>query len=483
MSIVPRSLSGRLAAVFLVGLVATQLVSFAIHMHERSQLLMEASGMRAAQRIADIVRLLESLGAPERARVAGVLSTAPMAIRLGEGPVAPIANDAEGSARATLFAALLRRALGDERPVEVAVAEGVLGPGAMRGMHGAGPMGPGAGRGGGGMPYFAQPATSFLARVRLNDGTLVTFDSRQSAQSQGWPYRLLASLAVLLAGVVAVSMLAVRWATRPLAVLAGAAEELGRDIDRPPLAESGPVEVTRAARAFNTMQARLARYIKDRTRVFTAMSHDLKTPITRMRLRSELLDDPSLRAKFTADLAEMESMVAASLDFMRGLDSAEAVQPIDVGALLESLQADCSESGGKVRLEGAPVAPYPGRPQALKRCLTNLLDNAVRYGGEATVCVDDDGERLMIRVRDAGPGIPEAELERVFEPFYRLDASRSRETGGTGLGLAIARNVAQSHGGELVLRNRPEGGLEAALALPRARGGARGSGGRRGAPG
>jgi len=317
------------------------------------------------------------------------------------------------------------------------------------------------------MPYFTQPALSFVAQVRLRDSTLVTFDSRQPAHSESWPYRLLASLAVLLAGVLAVSLLAVRWVTRPLDVLAGAAEALGRNIDRPPLAETGPVEVMRAARAFNTMQARLARYIGERTRVLAAMSHDLKTPITRLRLRADLLDDPALRSKFSGDLAEMESMVGAALDFLRGLESAEPVKPIDVAALLESLQADACEAGARVELAAGPIAPYAGRPQALKRCLSNLLENAVKYGGGAKITADDGLGQLVIRILDAGPGIPQEELERVFDPYYRLEPSRSRETGGTGLGLTIARSIARSHGGDVVLRNRPEGGVAAELTLAR----------------
>jgi signal transduction histidine kinase len=272
---------------------------------------------------------------------------------------------------------------------------------------------------------------------------------------------------VLLAGVVLVSLLAVRWATRPLNTLADAAEELGRDIQRPPLPEAGPVEVRRAARAFNTMQSRLARFIGDRTRIFAAMSHDLKTPITRLRLRAELLDDPAVRAKFAADLAEMESMVGSTLDFLRGLESAEAARPIDMAALLESLQADFSEGGAKVSVEAPGLRPYPGRAQALKRCLANLVENAVKYGGAAKVTALDGSDRLEIRIRDEGPGIAQADLDRVFDPFYRVEASRNRETGGTGLGLTIARGIARGHGGDVVLRNHPDGGLEALLTLPR----------------
>jgi signal transduction histidine kinase len=317
------------------------------------------------------------------------------------------------------------------------------------------------------MHFGSQPGFSFVAQVRLNDGALVTFDSRQPAQTASWPYRLLLSLAVLLAAVIAVSLVAVRWTTRPLKALADAADELGRNIDRAPMPEKGPLEVTRAARAFNTMQERLARHIRERAATLAAMSHDLKTPVNRLRLRAELLDDTEVKKKISQDLEEMESMLHASLEFMRGGESAEKAQPIDVKALLESLQADAQVTGAEVAIEGAASRPYVGRPQALKRCLGNLLDNALKYGNSATMLVEDAPDRLIIRIRDRGPGIPERDLERVFEPFFRLEGSRSRDTGGTGLGLSIARNIAQVHRGTLTLHNVKEGGLEAALTLPR----------------
>jgi signal transduction histidine kinase len=174
-----------------------------------------------------------------------------------------------------------------------------------------------------------------------------------------------------------------------------------------------------------------------------------------------------MREKFTRDLDEMESMVGATLDFLRGQEGGERVQPVDVMALLESLQADLRETGGQVEIAGTGAKPYPGAPQALKRCLGNLVENAVKYGRSARVLIDDNDARLEIRVQDAGPGLPPDQLERVFEPFYRAEHSRSRETGGTGLGLTIARGIAEAHGGELSLRNREGGGLEATLRLPR----------------
>jgi signal transduction histidine kinase len=242
---------------------------------------------------------------------------------------------------------------------------------------------------------------------------------------------------------------------------------LGKNINRPPLPEKGPEEVRKAAQAFNTMQARLIGHIREQTALLAAMSHDLKTPVTRLRLRSELLGDPQLKAKFTKDLDEMESMVGATLDFLRGLENREPVKPVDVMALLESLQADMRETGGAVEIEGTTAKPYPGGPQALKRCLGNLVENAVKYGQSARIRVDDNDARLEIRIQDKGPGLPPAELEKVFEPYYRVEGSRSRETGGTGLGLTIARGIAEAHGGQLSLRNREGGGLEATLALPR----------------
>jgi len=469
MRLLPRSLFSRLVLVLLAGLVTAQLMSLAIHMHERGELIAQASGMQAAQRIADIVKLLDTLSPDERRRIVQVLSAPPITISLDQAAPELEEGGAESGARAALFGAMLRRFVADGRPVVVkVVASGSstpFVPGAMRGLKGAEMHGDR-------MPWAAmhaatQPGFSFVAQVRLRDGTQVTFDSRQPANTASWPLRVLASVAVLLAAVIVVSLVAVRWATRPLNALADAADELGRNINRPPMAEQGPLEVVRAARAFNTMQSRLAGYLRDRTRILAAMSHDLKTPITRLRLRSELLDDSRLRAKFTDDLAEMESMVVATLDFLRGMEEGEAVRPVDVMALLESLQADIRETGGSIEISGAAVRPYFGKPQALKRCLGNLLDNAVKYGKAARVLIDDNEARLELRIQDEGPGLPPAELERVFEPFYRVESSRSRETGGTGLGLTIASNVAQAHGGRLALRNRAEGGLEALLVLPR----------------
>jgi signal transduction histidine kinase len=215
------------------------------------------------------------------------------------------------------------------------------------------------------------------------------------------------------------------------------------------------------------MQRRLASFINERTRMLTALSHDLKTPLTRMRLRTELLDDDEARIRFEADLREMETMVAQTLDFMRGLGGHEARAAVDANALLLALQADQQAMGRNVVIEGQALLPFVGVPSLLRRALGNLIDNAVLYGGGATVRVEDTAGQLTLHVLDTGPGLPEADLERVFEPFFRLEASRNRATGGTGLGLGIVRSIARLHGGDISLRNRAAGGLDAALVLPR----------------
>lgn len=468
MRLLPRSLFSRLVLVLLSGLFIAQLLSFAVHVHDRGELLAQASGMQSAQRIADIVRLLESIPPSERTKIVQILSSPPLTISLDRSPLARHGDDADQGVRAAVFGTMLRRFLPEGRAVAVDVADSAGGvtfkPGAMRGFKGGDgngdwipPM----------MRHAPQPGLSFVAQVRLQDGALVTFDTRQPQATASWPYRVLISIALLLAAVVVVSLIAVRWAIRPLNTLADAAEELGKNINRPPLEEKGPLEVVRAARAFNIMQSRLAGYVRDRTRVLAAMSHDLKTPVTRLRLRAELLDDAQLRARFTGDLQEMESMVGSTLDFLRGMENGEPVRPVDIMALVESLQADMRETGGRVDIRGKSSGPYPGRPQALKRCLGNLVENAIKYGKAASIAIDDNDQRLEIRIQDEGPGLPPSELEKVFEPFYRVEGSRNRDTGGTGLGLTIARSVAESHGGGLSLNNRAEGGLEARLTLPR----------------
>jgi signal transduction histidine kinase len=300
----------------------------------------------------------------------------------------------------------------------------------------------------------------------LRDGQWVVFDSQLQPEVWTWPYRALLSALVLIVAVVLLAIFGVRWVTRPLKNFAAAATELGKNINRPPLAETGPLEVIQASRALNGMQTRLSRYLDDRTRILAAMSHDLKTPITRMRLRAELLDDEKIKEKFTRDLSELEAMVTGTLDFMRGIETSEAMQLLDINALLESIQEDARESDQSIQIIGHSSMPYQCRPQAMKRCLSNLLENAIKYGGSAQVQVMQLPASLHIVISDQGPGVPADKLERLFDPFYRLESSRNRDHGGTGLGLTIARSIAEQHGGTLTLKNGVKKGVECHLDLP-----------------
>ena len=317
-----------------------------------------------------------------------------------------------------------------------------------------------------GLPQ-GRPTQSYDVTVGLPDHATLVYRVTRTAPGAPLPKSLTVNLILLVFVLVIALYIAARSITRPLSRLASAADSIGRGVRSPKLEENGARELRHAARAFNTMQDRLHRYLDSRTRVLAAMSHDLKTPLTRLRLQVETqIEDPALQARFGKELDEMESMVRGALALFRGLNDEEVLEPVDVDLLLETVRAEFVEMGKDVTVEGRALGPIPGKLYALKRCVTNLVGNAVNFGGSARIIVRD-GAQLEISVRDGGPGIPAEELERVFEPFYRLEASRSRDTGGTGLGLSIARDVAQAHGGALVLANHPGGGLEARLTLPR----------------
>ncbi|HET9108919.1 MAG TPA: ATP-binding protein [Steroidobacteraceae bacterium] len=313
----------------------------------------------------------------------------------------------------------------------------------------------------------AQPARVYDVIIHLPDDSRLIYRVRRIDPGAPLPPSLMLNVILLVILLVAALYIAARGITRPLSQLASAADNIGRGVRQPKLEEKGARELRHAARAFNSMQDRLHRYLDSRTRVLAAMSHDLKTPLTRLRLQVETqIEDPALQARFGKELDEMESMVRGALALFRGLNDEEGLEPVDFNRLLETIRGEFTEMGKDVRVEGRALRPFPGKPQALKRCITNLVGNAINFGVRARILVRD-GSRLEISVLDDGPGIPPEELEKVFEPFYRLESSRNRDTGGTGLGLSIARDVAQAHGGALVLGNRPEGGLEARLTLPR----------------
>lgn len=451
MKLVPKSLFGRITLILVGGLVAVQLITTALHVSERNALVVRISSQQAAVRIGDIVRILEATSPGERANVMRAVPAE--TLRLTSGiPDGTEAVQAENPEMLDAASEALAQALGPGVQFRVMDAQPVyLQPDSWYARN-----------------FGERAGMRIDAAVRLRDGTWITAQSTEPARATNFFTRMLRNLLIVDAAMLVLVFVAVRQVTRPLSVLAGAAEELGRNIDRPPLPEEGAAELVQASRALNTMQDRLRRYVQTRMHVLAAMSHDLKTPITRMRLRAEMLDDAQLKAKFIKDFDSLQEMVNSTLDYMRGLgDGGELPEPIDLTALISSLKEDAEEAGRVVTLHGDTRSPVPGRAQALKRCLQNLIDNALAYGKRADITVRDEGAAVNIAIRDDGPGIPEGEMEKVFEPFYRVEGSRNRNSGGSGLGLSIARNIAQAHGGTVRLRNLASGGLEVTLRLPR----------------
>lgn len=256
--------------------------------------------------------------------------------------------------------------------------------------------------------------------------------------------------------------LLVHWQSRPLKRLALAAREMSLGAEVEPVVEGGGSEVVEVARAFNAMRERISRYLTERSQLFSAISHDLRTPITRLRLRVELLEDEAVQAKFGRDLDELEMLVKGALQCVKDTDIHENIEPIDLDLMLECLVEPYLASG-RVTVQGRVEAPYPGKPLALRRCIGNLIDNALKYGERAHLRIIDSAHSFVLQVDDEGPGVPAQQLEQVFEPHFRLAGQQQ----GYGLGLGIARNIAHSHGGEVSLRNLREGGLRVTLSLPR----------------
>ncbi|APV50843.1 hypothetical protein BWI17_14805 [Betaproteobacteria bacterium GR16-43] len=302
--------------------------------------------------------------------------------------------------------------------------------------------------------------------LKLADGRYGIAESHVIQGQQRMPAEIWANVALIFLVTTAFSIWAARLAVKPVRTLAQAADRLSRNIDEPPLAEAGATEIRDAARAFNRMQDRLRRHVRNRTLAFAAMSHDIRTPLTRMRLRLENLDAPGQREKFSADLDEIETLARSALEVTRGLSADEGAALIDFDELVHRVVLDHSTGEHAIIVSGH-CAPLMGRPLGLARALANLVDNAVKYGRDVTVDLADSPAQARIVVQDRGPGIPPDELAKVVNPYYRVEGSRSRDTGGMGLGLAIAKDIIESHGGDLVLANRGGGGLSVTVTLPR----------------
>jgi signal transduction histidine kinase len=242
----------------------------------------------------------------------------------------------------------------------------------------------------------------------------------------------------------------------------------GTNPQAPEMAETGPEELRQMIRTFNAMQAQIQKFVAYRATMLAAISHDLRTPLTRMRLRGEYIDDEKQQARLFRDVDEMQSMIDGALAFFRDDAAGEALVTFDLPGMLVTIANDYADQGIVIVYHGPARASCRGRPFALKRAVTNLIDNAIQYATPPEIELIVDKTNYEIAIRDTGPGIPQISLDLVFQPYFRLDRSRNRATGGVGLGLTSAQALVRSHGGDIVLVNRPEGGLEARITLPMA---------------
>ncbi len=311
------------------------------------------------------------------------------------------------------------------------------------------------------------PMELVLVSLKLNNGIWLNVASPIQSPPQFFSARLWLSMGVMLIAVVMISYVIVGRMTAPLKQLSQAAEKLGTDVQAPAIPETGPEEVRRTAHAFNVMQNRIRSFVEDRTQMLGAIAHDLGTPITRLRLRAEFVEDKGVREKMLRDLDDMQQMVASTLAFIREESASEPRAIVDLGSLLARVCDDIQDAGAEVDLVEAPrgILLECG-PIGLRRALGNLIDNAAKYGKRATVSLIGEVEMVRIFIEDDGPGIPETRQSDVFQPFRRLDDSRNQNIAGTGLGLAIARTIVRSHGGDIRISNRREGGLRVELRLP-----------------
>ncbi|VVN72745.1 ATP-binding protein [Pseudomonas fluorescens] len=424
----PRTLASRLSLIFLIGLILAQALSFGAQYYERYESAKNTMLGNLETDVSTSIAILDRLPAEERASWLKQLERRNYRYLLDEGsPGMPMSDT-------PIAVTSIKDAIGKDYPMTVTDIPG--------------------------------PIKHFQVHLKLADGSPVTIDVRPAMLplSPWLPMVLLGQLALM----IACTWLAVRIAIRPLTRLAQAVETLDPNTHAVHLDEKGPTEVAHAAKAFNAMQARIAAYLKERMQLLAAISHDLQTPITRMKLRAEFMDDSSEKDKLWNDLGEMEHLVREGVAYARSVHgSTEESRRTDLDSFLDSLVFDYQDMGKDVQLGGKSGAVINTRPHALRRVLVNLTDNALKFAGAAELRVESTADgSLSVKVMDRGPGIAEEELAHVMEPFYRVENSRNRSTGGTGLGLAIAQQLALALGGSLTLSHREGGGLCAELRLP-----------------
>lgn len=475
--LLPTRLAPQLILLLLAALILAQVISFYLLDRERQFALANLTRDNALWRSVAVIKLIETTPVSQQKQLLHTISNKRTRMSITDRPIIP-KEDGDDKLEDVLER-YLEQLLGERRQTRVAAVY-------QRNPNDHGDKDD--------VPFFMRrsPSSNHMRDMPRNRNSESFFKDRRWLPLDGlklytsvkledgrWlnmtgnfriPKRSLTPI-MLPMGILAVMIILIVWfsinrLTKPLRTLATAANDLGRGVDVDPLPEAGPEEVRAATRSFNEMQERLTRFVSDRTRMLAAISHDLRTPITSLRIRAEFIEDDEDRERMIATLDEMRAMVEETLSFTRDDSQKEEVRKVDLGGLIESLADDLRDQGQKVEVDDHARVVLECRPTALKRAFQNLICNAVRYGEEARVRVTTHAAFVEVVVQDKGPGIPKEKLQEVFEPFVRLEESRNEETGGIGLGLAITRSIIHGQGGTIDLENAPEGGLKAIVRLP-----------------
>lgn len=440
MTLMPDTITSRIIAVLLVGLVVFHVVSICAYQSGLDSEVTLINDRRVAERLLSIKQTLAGLPPGQREPTAHALSGGPLEVHWSS---VPLTVDS-----------------GHEPEKSIGLRQRLLGLAPELGSGGLviGVPSPSVGR----------PADShlLLLSMQLADRSWANFSLTRLSGTHGSTWSIVLSTTVMAAGVLLLCIVVLRSVTRPLRQCAAAAQRLFVEPDPVRIDVAGPRETRDLAAAFNGLQARVKRLLDDRTLMLAAISHDLKTPLARTQLRIEEVENVDLRRQIDADLCEMLVMIDSTLEFLKSGQSAESFHDVELKAILQTICDDMADLGNEISLATSGDLVLRGRRLALKRALSNLIANAVKYGQAVAVVAEACESGVVIIIDDNGPGIPVEEREAVFQPFYRLEASRNRTTGGTGLGLTVARTILQSHGGTIVLEDAPSGGLRARVNLP-----------------
>lgn len=450
------SLRGQLILLLLGVLLAAQAVALLFFVDERSLAVRAALGFEATGRAASVTRLLEEAPSELHAAILRAANSPLVRFEMADAPAIQRHSDVESGPVEDRIRALLDDPFTREIRVDVHEIQGTLMPlphlsDTMAPMHSA-------------MIGSDMSALEMSVSVALTGGQWLNVQTRFERPPLQWAWGSTLASLLTAAGLLAAGFwfLMVR-ITGPLRDLAVASERLGRGEDMQPIAPTGPTEVRDLTAAFGIMQERLTRFVEDRTRMLAAIGHDLRSPLTALRVHTEMVDDDETRDHLVASIEEMQGMLDATLSYARGVSASEPSERVEIGRVLTDMNQAMPT---QFALAPGPDLTISVRPFAFRRALRNLIENAQRYGGGARVAVEELDGTAVIEITDQGPGIPEDQLEEVFAPFQRLDSSRSLNTGGHGLGLSIARSILRAHGGDVTLANAPGGGLAARVILP-----------------